>query len=167
MKEDRGASRRCGWKGIGAKNTHCITVLVCFLLFCFIFLKTLWLIEKSVLWTKVYTIRGISLRIFRPIQFSFHHARTKLEMEVETRAVAHVKRLLLFRILNTFGTRRIIWVKSSHRPKLLTVVLTGGQISILILAPQGFECAYERKNNMWRNRKPAPTFIIPDATLKK
>jgi len=52
----------------------------------------------------------------RPIQFYFHHVRTKLEMNVETRAVFHVKRLLLFRILNTLGTRRPILVKSPQYP---------------------------------------------------
>jgi hypothetical protein len=54
------------------------------------------------------SVHHLSLRIFRPIQFSFHHVRTKLEMEVETPAVVHVKRLLLFRILNSLGMRRHI-----------------------------------------------------------
>jgi hypothetical protein len=52
----------------------------------------------------------------RPVQFSFHHVRTKLEMNVETRAVVHVKRLLLFRILSTLGKRRLIFVKRPHYP---------------------------------------------------
>ena len=52
----------------------------------------------------------------RPTQFSFHHVRTKLEMNVETRAVVHIKRLLLFRVLNTLGKKRPILVKSSKYP---------------------------------------------------
>ena len=52
----------------------------------------------------------------RLIQFSFHHVRTKLEINVETRAVVHIKRLLLFRISNTFGKKKPILVKRSKYP---------------------------------------------------
>jgi hypothetical protein len=48
----------------------------------------------------------------RPIQFSLHHVRTKLEINVETRAVIHMKRLFLFRILNTLRKRGPVLVKS-------------------------------------------------------
>jgi hypothetical protein len=67
-------------------------------------------------------------------------------MNVETRAFVHTKRLLLFRVLNTLGKKRPILVKSSKCH--INVMLMGGQIAILMEAPQGFECAYERKNYM-------------------